>query len=100
MSDSFPCVTPFDLSDHPELAVLEILYSALDTAKFAIIAAHPELDDADPNAAPTDIEVLFADDILTAAHELKRVIAAYRGNVRTAPRWPHQAPQDDSDDPF
>jgi len=100
MSDSLPCLTPLDLTDHPELAVLEILHSALDTAKFAIIAAHPELDDADPEAAPIDIEVLAAENILAAAHELKRVIAEYRGAVRTAPRWPHQPSRYDSDDPF
>jgi hypothetical protein len=100
MSDSFPCLTPFDLSDHPELAVLEILHSALDTAKFAIIAAHPELDDADPDTAPTDIEVLAAENFLVAAYELKRVIAAYRGAIGTAPCWPHQPSRYDSDDPF
>lgn len=100
MNDRLPCLTPLDLTEHPELAVLEILASALDTAKFAIIAAHPELDDADPDTPPTDVEVLAAEHIIIAASAMKHVIASYRGAIRAAPHWSRLSLHGGGDDPF
>lgn len=80
----YSTITPSDLGDHPELAVLEILDSAIGMAKFAIIAVHPELTDADPATVLSDIEVLAAEHLLIAVDTLQRVIASYRAVIKTA----------------
>ena len=100
MSDPHRSVTPYDLGEHPELAVLEVLDSASGMAKFAIIAAHPELADADPDAAPSDIEVLAAEHVLVAVDTLLRVTATYRKVIKADARWVQFSLQGDHDDPF
>lgn len=100
MNGEYPRITPSNVGEHPELAVLEILDSALGMARFAIIAANPELTDFDPDTAPCDMEVLAATHILIAADTLHRVLASYRavlaGNkIRTVLTL---RPEDD--DPF
>lgn len=100
MSNSHPSVTPSDLSEHPELAVLEVLDSALGMAKFAIIAEHPELTDADPGAVPSDIEVLAAEHVLIAIDTLQRVTASYRSVISTDARWVQLSMRRVHDDPF
>lgn len=93
MSSPHPSVTPSDLGEHPELAVLEILDSVLGMVKFAVIAVHPELTDADPTATPSTIEELAADHVLSAVDTLQRVAARYRGIIQVPSRGAH-------DDPF
>ena len=92
-------ITPSDLGDHPELAVLQILDSTLGIAKFAIIAAHPELTETDPAAIPSDLKVLAAEHVMIAADALQRFIASYRSVINAEgawaqPSWP--GPADDS----
>lgn len=89
MNHTHPGITPPDLGDHPELAVLEILDSTLGIAKCALIAAHPELIDADPGVVPSGLEAFAADHILIAAEALQRVIASYRGVIKTDACWVH-----------
>ena len=100
MSNPHPSVTPSDLSEHPELAVLEILDSVLGMAKLAIIAANPELTDADPDAAPSDIEVLAAEHVLVAVDALHRVAATYRRAIKAGGRWATLSLPGHHDDPF
>lgn len=90
MSNRHPCVTPSDLGEHPELATLEILDSALMMAKFAIIAVHPELADADPAAVPSTIELLTAAHVLNAVDTMQRGTELYREVIK----------MDAHDDPF
>jgi len=100
MSSPHPSVTPSDLGEHPELAVLEILDTALGMVKLAIIAAHPELTDADPAAVPSIIEVLAAEHVLIAVDTLRRVTATYRAIIKTDARWLQLSLRDVHDDPF
>jgi hypothetical protein len=87
MNHQAPDITPLDLGDHPEIAVLLVLDSALATAKLAIIAVHPELNDADPAVVPSNLEALAADHVLTAADGLRRAIASYRALVTRDVHW-------------
>lgn len=80
-------ITPTDLGEHPELGVLQVLDNALEIARFAIIAAHPELADAD--AAPGDMETLVADHVLIAADAMRRLIGSYRSVIRAEALWRH-----------
>lgn len=100
MSNPRPSVTPSDLAEHPELAVLAILDSALGMAKFAIIAAHPELTDADPASGPCTIEVLAAEHILIGVDTLQRVTASYRRVIKMDARWVQALLRNDHEDPF
>ncbi|MEK7757420.1 MAG: hypothetical protein AAB385_09460 [Planctomycetota bacterium] len=100
MSNPHPSVTPADLYEHPELAVLAILDSALMMAKFAIIAVHPELTDADPAAVPSTIEELAAAHVVDAVDTLQRVTESYRGIIKTDARWVRVSLQGSQDDPF
>lgn len=87
MSQPHPPLTQYDLADHPELAALQILDCALEMAKFAIIAVHPELTDSDPAAVASDIEVLAAEHVLIGADTLQRLVESYRAAVKTDPDW-------------
>lgn len=100
MSNWHPSVTPSDLGEHPELATLEILDSALMMAKFAIIAVHPELTDADPTATPRTIEALAAAHVLNAVDTLQRGTEAYRGIIKMDARWVRLSVLNSYDDPF
>ena len=100
MSSRQPSVTPADLGEHPELATLEILDSALMMAKFAIIAVHPELTDADPAATPRTIEELAAAHVLNAVDTLQRGTELYRGVIKPDARWVRLSLLNAHDDPF
>ena len=84
---AFPDITPLDLGEHPELAVLHILDNVLDTARFVLIAAHPQLNTGDPGAEPVDLEAFAARNVLIAAHALQEVLALYRDATAAESRW-------------
>ncbi len=100
MPNPQPSVTPSDLSEHPELAVLEVLASAAQMAKFAMISIHPELNDADPAASPSTIQVFAAEQLLIAVDTLQRVAASYRRLTKTDARWMQPPLRDVHHDPF
>lgn len=100
MSSRHPSVTPSDLGDHPEPTTLEILDNTLMMTKFAIIAAHPELTDADPAAVPSTIEELAAAHVLNAVDTLRRGTALYRGDIETDDRWVQLSLRGARDDQF
>jgi hypothetical protein len=100
MRQPYRTITPDDLGDHPELAALEILDSALDTTKVAVIAVHPELTDMDPDALPLDLERFAAEQVLIAADLLQRAIATYRAVSTTGAYWSRRSSPDLADTPF
>lgn len=100
MNREHPDITPSDLIDRPELAVLQILNSTLGIAKFAIIAAHLELTDADPDVVPSNLEALAADHVLFAVDALQRAIASYRGVIKTHACWDQPSSSGLADEPF
>jgi hypothetical protein len=100
MSDRHPSVTPAQLNEFPELAALEILDSALNMARVAIIAQHPELGDADPAAVPSTIEELAAAHVVNTVDMLQRVLESYRGAINTDTRWARLSLGGVADDPF
>ena len=73
-------LTPGEIADAPELAILHALDEILDLAPRVLVAAHPEL--ADPEAPFWVREASRttgkANDIVTTAHRLQRLIRAYR----------------------
>lgn len=100
MNSRHPHVTPANLGEFPELATLEILDTALTMAKFAVIAQHPELGDADPAVVPSTIEALAAAHVVTTVDMLQRVIESYRGVVNADAHWTRLSLRVAADDPF
>jgi hypothetical protein len=78
MRRAFPRSTPWDLIDHPELAILEALDDVLHVARFAIIAAYPAIADPAPVVDETNAELLIAHQIVDSAQDLQSVLRAYR----------------------
>ena len=72
--------TPDEIDDAPELAILHVLDEVLNLTPRVLVAAHPELTDPEApfwvrEASRTSRK---ADDIVTTAHQLQRIIRAYR----------------------
>ena len=84
---AFPDLTPRELGDNPELAILHVLDRVLDTARFVLISAHPQLNAGDPSAEPVDLEAFAARNVLIAAHALQEVLALYRDATDAESRW-------------
>ncbi len=82
-----PHIKPSDLGEHPELALLQVLDSVLELTRLALIAAHPQLDDADPDVSPSDLQALAADHVLIAADALQRLVASYRQVLNSEALW-------------
>lgn len=80
-------ITPTDLGENPELAVLHILDRTLDTARLVLVAAHPQLNTGDPGEQPVDLEAFAAKNVLIAAHALQEVLALYRDATDAESRW-------------
>jgi hypothetical protein len=78
-----------DLVNHPELAALHLLESALVTAERALLAAHPDLQQADffPQAPELEIEDWIADAVLTHVSGLKVALGRYHAQLRRRPHW-------------
>lgn len=69
-----------DLQAAPELAALDLLADAVETASTALLAEHPELCDLEPAArdGPLPTTIFLADAVLRLGHGLAAAIAAYR----------------------
>lgn len=93
-------ITPSELFERPELAVLEVLDHTLGIAWFALTAAHPELMDAEPGALPRTLEALAADHVMIATHVLQRAIASYRQLLDADGRRVRTANQESAEVPF
>lgn len=73
-------MTPQEIMDHPELAPLAILDTALDSTILSLAAAHPQLSETDPDypdaqtAPPGDI----AHCLVILARSLQEATESYR----------------------
>jgi len=87
--DPFP--TPPEIADVPELAILSALEHTLDLARYALLAAHPQLGDSECPDRLRDRSPAraAADRFLAAAAPLRRALDAYRRAVTPSP---HQGP--------
>ena len=78
MTCSLP--TPPQLADSPELAALFALETAISLTQYALLAVHPELEQADffPETPPLTAEVCLADAILNHVVGLEAAVHRYR----------------------
>ena len=93
-------LTPTELGDNPELGVLQVLDRVLDTARFVLTAAHPQLRSGDPSADPIDLEAFAARNVIIAAHALQEVLGLYRDATSAESRWIRLAARQPPDDDF
>jgi hypothetical protein len=80
-------ITPRELGDNPELAVLHVLDRVLDITRFVLVAAHPQLNTGDPSADPIDLEAFAARNVIITAHALQEVLGLYRDATSAESRW-------------
>lgn len=71
-------LTPPDLVEHPQLAAVEILRTALNLSKMALLAAHPELTAEDFIPGSNDEDVLIAENVLSVIAALLPALEAYK----------------------
>ena len=93
-------LTPTELGDNPELGVLQVLDRVLDTARFVLIAAHPQLRSGNASADPIDLEAFAARNVIIAAHALQEVLGLYRDATSAESRWIRLAARQPPDDDF
>ena len=88
--------SPYDLFDAPELAAVEALAAVLDIAVAAVVAANPELLDAERLDArgPPSAQAWIADAIVSHAHALGTALDRYRVAVELARNSPLHATDD------
>jgi hypothetical protein len=81
MNESFP--TPMDLSDNPELAVLEILKINLEVAKRVLLASYPSARCGEPcfESCHSEQEA-YANGILYQSDALTAIVQAYVESTR------------------
>ena len=83
MRDILP--EPYQLAESPELAILHALDAALIATETALVAAHPELEEADFSAeVPPRLcaDAYIADAVLTNVTALQSAICRYVALVR------------------
>jgi hypothetical protein len=75
--------TTLDLAERPELAALHLLESSLAMAERALLAVHPDLEQADffPQAPPLDPDAWIADAILAHISGLETALQRYRAEL-------------------
>jgi len=96
---SFLLSTPLELAEEPESAPLEILRSATDVSRRALLAAHPELaegDFIDEEPAVTPRQCLAAS-ILSTLETLANSIRRYQAHLDNLAA---RRPRSDDDIPF
>jgi hypothetical protein len=71
-------LTPPDLVEHPQLAAVELLRTALNLTKTALLAAHPELTVEDFIPGSNDGDILIAEHVLNVISDLLPVLDAYK----------------------
>ena len=85
-----PKLEPDEITRAPELAILEAIDAALDTALAAVVAANPELLGLDPfepdfdDTPPAPTRLYAADAIVYQTHALRSALDRYRCAVRFA----------------
>jgi hypothetical protein len=82
---------PDDIARAPELAILEALDAALETAVVAVMAANPALVGPDPfepdwdDHPPPSARLSAADAVIYVTHALRAALDRYRCVTRPAP---------------
>jgi hypothetical protein len=81
--------TPSELAERPELAALHLLEASLAVTERALLAAHPDLENADffPAAPELEIEDWIADSVLTHISSLETALGRYRAQLQRRPAW-------------
>lgn len=74
--------TPTDLVEFPQLAVLELLQTALGQTCAALMAAHPELASYEPMDHSLEVDWLVAEHLLIVAGALERLVKSYRQTLQ------------------
>jgi hypothetical protein len=76
--------TTDEVAERPELAALHLLESSLAMTERALLAVHPDLDQADffPQAPPLDADAWIADAIVTHISALQTALQRYRAELR------------------
>ena len=75
--------TPIELSEDPELAVLVTLATNLAMARFAILAAYPDLEHCDPDSRHSQTEQdAYANAIFKQLAALGDLLEEYIASVR------------------
>jgi len=101
MTAKLPLSTPGELAEEPELAPLEILRSAVEVSRRALLAAHPELAERDYLDEDPEITArqCIAAGILATLEVLAESVQHYVAHLdNLAGR--HPAQRDDDDMPF
>lgn len=87
---------PPALERDPELALLAVLHTALETLVFALLASHPHLATPDP---PPDSETLAAHRLMVSVWHFQRQLDRYcRGLARVRARVRGRGADGDADD--
>ena len=69
--------TPHELGDHPELASLAMLDTAIEVATHALAAQHPGLGFLDEHPGPIEPALVLSDAIVQQASALQALLGAY-----------------------
>ncbi len=77
--------TQMDLASAPELAVLHALAELVELTQRVLLAAHPDLEQADffPDAPPLTVDAWLADAILVHLGGVESAIGRYRAHLRS-----------------
>jgi hypothetical protein len=70
-------ITPPELVEHPQLAAIELLRTALDVSRTALYAAHPEVTAEDYVPGPDDDDVLIVENLLQMIDDLLTLLPSY-----------------------
>ena len=94
--------TPWELLDHPELAVLTLLESAVTLTSATLCASHPQLSDPDyeNRLRPGDSKPLLAENIIAAGNALLSLLGTYRRALTLSGRRPVPGDGREADLPF
>lgn len=95
MTQTKPALTPPELVEHPQLAAIELLRTALNLSRVALLAAHPELTAEEYIPGPNDDDVVIAEHVLSAIDDLLPILRSYRKILYDSIRR-----RDDLDVPF
>ena len=88
---------PPALDRNPELALLAVLHTALETLVFALVASHPHLGTPDP---PPDRETLAAHRLLVSVWHFQDRLARYGRDLAAIRASAARHDNDDDDDDF
>lgn len=77
--------SPIELASAPELALLHALGELVHLAQRVLLAAHPDLEQADffPDAPPLTLDAWLADAVLVHLASVETAVGRYRAQLRS-----------------